>query len=177
MMNAMLRQTVESGTARKAAFGWPAAGKTGTTQNSRDAWFVGYTANLTTGVWFGNDNAKATRNITGGSLPVEAWHEFMIAAHEGVPVAELPGSWAPAPLVDDDLAPSVSGLPAVEPAARRAVASSSRQPEPVAAPPVDDFAPPADSTASIRRPVPPADVGGPPVRRQSSFLDVIMGNN
>ena len=101
MMNAMLRQTVESGTARKAAFGWPAAGKTGTTQNSRDAWFVGYTANLTTGVWFGNDNAKATRNITGGSLPVEAWHEFMVAAHEGVPVAELPGSWAPAPLVDD----------------------------------------------------------------------------
>ena len=177
MMNAMLRQTVESGTARKAAFGWPAAGKTGTTQNSRDAWFVGYTANLTTGVWFGNDNAKATRNITGGSLPVEAWHEFMVAAHEGVPVAELPGSWAPAPLVDDDLAPSVSGLPAVEPAARRAVASSPRQPEPVAAPPVDDFAPPADSTASIRRPVPPADVGGPPVRRQSSFLDVIMGNN
>jgi penicillin-binding protein 1A len=177
MMNAMLRQTVESGTARKAAFGWPAAGKTGTTQNSRDAWFVGYTANLTTGVWFGNDNAKATRNITGGSLPVEAWHEFMVAAHEGVPVAELPGSWAPAPLVDDAFAPSVSGLPAVEPAARRAVASSPRQPEPVAAPPVDDFAPPADSTASIRRPVPPADVGGPPVRRQSSFLDVIMGNN
>ncbi|MET0599739.1 MAG: transglycosylase domain-containing protein [Mesorhizobium sp.] len=177
MMNAMLRQTVESGTARKAAFGWPAAGKTGTTQNSRDAWFVGYTANLTTGVWFGNDNAKATRNITGGSLPVEAWHEFMVAAHEGVPVAELPGSWAPAPLVDDAFAPSVSGLPAVEPAARRAVESSPRQPEPVAAPPVDDFAPPADSTASIRRPVPPADVGGPPVRRQSSFLDVIMGNN
>ena len=63
-------ETIETGTGRKAAFEWPAAGKTGTTQNSRDAWFVGYTANLTTGVWFGNDNAKATKNITGGSLPV-----------------------------------------------------------------------------------------------------------
>ena len=59
MMNAMMRQTVETGTARKAAFGWPAAGKTGTSQNSRDAWFVGYTANLTTGVWFGNDDGEA----------------------------------------------------------------------------------------------------------------------
>ncbi len=177
MMNAMLRQTVESGTARKAAFGFPAAGKTGTTQNSRDAWFVGYTANLTTGVWFGNDNAKATRNITGGSLPVEAWHEFMVAAHEGVPVAELPGSWTPVPQVEDAFAPPVAGLPAAEPAPRRAVAASPRQAEPVATPPVDDFAPPVDSTASVRRPVPPADVGGPTVRRQSSFLDVIMGNN
>ena len=93
MMNAMMAQTVSDGTARRAAFGWPAAGKTGTTQNARDAWFVGYTANLTTGVWFGNDDGTATKNITGGSMPATAWNEFMAAAHEGVPVAQLPGGW------------------------------------------------------------------------------------
>ncbi len=93
MMNAMMAETVSQGTARRAAFGWPAAGKTGTTQNSRDAWFVGYTANLTTGVWFGNDDGTATKNITGGSLPAAAWNDFMAAAHEGVPVANLPGNW------------------------------------------------------------------------------------
>ena len=93
MMNAMMTETVSQGTARRAAFGWPAAGKTGTTQNSRDAWFVGYTANLTTGVWFGNDDGTATKNITGGSLPAAAWNDFMAAAHEGVPVANLPGNW------------------------------------------------------------------------------------
>ena len=94
MMNAMMRETVEDGTATKAAFAWPAAGKTGTSQNSRDAWFIGYTANLTTGVWFGNDDGSPMKKVTGGALPALAWHEFMVAAHEGVPVAQLPGGWS-----------------------------------------------------------------------------------
>src|SRR5690606_32071437 len=93
MMNAMMTGTVETGTARKAAFAWPSAGKTGTSQKSRDAWFIGYTANLTTGVWFGNDDGSPMKRVTGGALPAQAWHEFMVAAHEGVPVAQLPGSW------------------------------------------------------------------------------------
>lgn len=76
MMNAMMTGTVETGTARKAAFAWPAAGKTGTSQKSRDAWFVGYTANLTTGVWFGNDDGTPMKKVTGGALPAQAWHEF-----------------------------------------------------------------------------------------------------
>src|SRR6185312_9584533 len=97
MMNAMMRETVEDGTAKKAAFAWPSAGKTGTSQNSRDAWFVGYTANLTTGVWFGNDDGAAMKKVTGGALRAQAWHEFMVAAHEGVPVAALPGSWTSTP--------------------------------------------------------------------------------
>jgi penicillin-binding protein 1A len=84
MMNAMMTETLAAGTARKAAFGWPAAGKTGTSQNSRDAWFVGYTANLTTGVWFGNDDGKpmeewSPRIRACGALPAIAWHEFMVA--------------------------------------------------------------------------------------------------
>ncbi|MFC6491206.1 transglycosylase domain-containing protein, partial [Nitratireductor sp. GCM10026969] len=94
MMNAMMAGTIEYGSARAADFGWPAAGKTGTTQDSRDAWFVGYTANLVTGVWFGNDDARPTK-ATGSSLPALAWREFMSAAHKGVPVARLPGEWHP----------------------------------------------------------------------------------
>ncbi|TWG49165.1 MULTISPECIES: transglycosylase domain-containing protein [unclassified Aminobacter] len=93
MMNSMMAGAVKEGTAKRAAFGWPAAGKTGTSQNSRDAWFVGFTANLTTGVWLGNDDGSPTKGLTGGQLPAQAWHDFMTAAHEGVPVAQLPGGW------------------------------------------------------------------------------------
>jgi penicillin-binding protein 1A len=69
-----------------------AAGKTGTSQDFRDAWFIGYTANLVTGVWLGNDDNSPTRKATGGGLPVEVWTRFMKAAHQGVPVAALPNS-------------------------------------------------------------------------------------
>jgi penicillin-binding protein 1A len=93
MMNAMMRETLVSGTAKKADIpGWPAAGKTGTSQDYRDAWFIGYTASLVTGVWLGNDDNSPTRKATGGGLPVEVWSRFMKAAHDGVPVAALPGS-------------------------------------------------------------------------------------
>ena len=85
------RDASTSGTARKADLpGWPAAGKTGTSQDFRDAWFIGYTSQLVTGVWFGNDNSSPTRHATGGALPVEAWSRFMKAAHQGVPVSGLP---------------------------------------------------------------------------------------
>jgi penicillin-binding protein 1A len=96
MMNAMMQETVTSGTARKAELpGWPAAGKTGTSQDFRDAWFVGYTAHLVAGVWLGNDDNSPTKKTTGGSLPVEIWSRFMKAAHQGVPVADLPGRRGP----------------------------------------------------------------------------------
>jgi penicillin-binding protein 1A len=92
MMNGMLRQTLEIGTGRNAALAaWPAAGKTGTSQDFRDAWFIGYTAGLVAGVWFGNDDGTPTRKTTGGSLPAVAWQRFMSRALDGVPVAELPG--------------------------------------------------------------------------------------
>jgi penicillin-binding protein 1A len=93
MMNAMMQETIVSGTARKAEIpGWTAAGKTGTSQDFRDAWFIGYTANLVTGVWLGNDDNSPTKKATGGGLPVEVWTRFMRAAHQGVPVAGLPSS-------------------------------------------------------------------------------------
>jgi penicillin-binding protein 1A len=95
MMNTMMQETLLSGTARKAEIpGWMAAGKTGTSQDFRDAWFIGYTANLVTGVWLGNDDNSPTKKATGGGLPVEVWTRFMRAAHQGVPVAALPNSQA-----------------------------------------------------------------------------------
>ena len=93
MMNTMMQETLLSGTARKAEIpGWMAAGKTGTSQDFRDAWFIGYTANLVTGVWLGNDDNSPTKKATGGGLPVEVWTRFMRSAHQGVPVASLPNS-------------------------------------------------------------------------------------
>ena len=103
MMNTMMRETLISGTAKKAEIpGWQAAGKTGTSQDYRDAWFIGYTSNLVTGVWLGNDDNSPTKKATGGGLPVEVWTRFMRAAHEGVQVAALPNlqnNWGPANLV------------------------------------------------------------------------------
>ncbi len=92
MMNAMMAETLVSGTARRGQLpGWPAAGKTGTSQDFRDAWFIGYTGHLVTGVWLGNDDNSPTHHTTGGSLPVEIWSRFMKIAHQGVAVVELPG--------------------------------------------------------------------------------------
>jgi penicillin-binding protein 1A len=92
MMNQMMRETLLSGTARKADLpGWPAAGKTGTSQDFRDAWFIGYTAQYVTGVWLGNDDGSPTHKTTGSGLPVEIWSRVMKTAHQNIPVAGLPG--------------------------------------------------------------------------------------
>ena len=94
MMNAMLEQTLIVGTGRQAQIpGWPAAGKTGTSQDYRDAWFVGYTADLTAGVWFGNDNNSPTKRASGSNLPAITWQHFMSEALAGLAVADLPGNY------------------------------------------------------------------------------------
>lgn len=91
MMNRMMSQVLISGTARKADLpGWEAAGKTGTSQDYRDAWFVGFTARFVTAVWLGNDDSSPTK-ATGGGLPVEIWSRFMKTAHQGVAPMDLPG--------------------------------------------------------------------------------------
>ena len=109
------------------------------------------------------------KKVTGGALPAIAWHEFMVAAHEGVPVAQLPGGWsgasagvvAPEPLVDVG-----ASEPAPKPARAIVPAERVEQPAPKAASP--------DQTASIPRPS--ADVGGKRTKRHTSILDVIMGS-
>ncbi|MBR1087262.1 PBP1A family penicillin-binding protein [Bradyrhizobium manausense] len=91
-MAGMMSHVVSEGTARRAALdGIPTAGKTGTTNAYRDAWFVGYTGNFTCAVWYGNDDYSPTNRMTGGSLPAQTWHDIMVAAHQGVEVREIAG--------------------------------------------------------------------------------------
>jgi penicillin-binding protein 1A len=104
-MNDMLHAAVEIGTGKRAQLnGWPMAGKTGTSQKARDALFVGYTAKMVAGVWLGNDDDKGTK-LAGGTVPVEIWSQFMTKAHEGIPVAELPGAFTNPELQDPGLQP------------------------------------------------------------------------
>jgi penicillin-binding protein 1A len=93
-MNQLLTGVMTFGTGKAARLDRPAAGKTGTTQDSRDALFVGYTADLVCGVWFGNDDNTPMNHVTGGTLPARAWHSFMVAATKNMPVQPLPGEGA-----------------------------------------------------------------------------------
>jgi penicillin-binding protein 1A len=142
-MNDMLNAALVAGTGRRAALpAHPAAGKTGTTQDFRDAWFVGYTAHLVGGVWIGNDNGRAMTNVRGGSLPAEIWREVMGPAHEGRAPIALPGTL------------SVAATPR-EPAPDR---------RPPAGPPIEPVRPslsPAVFAPPLARTPPPA--GGEPL--------------
>jgi penicillin-binding protein 1A len=94
--NVMMRETLKSGTAKKADLpNWDAAGKTGTSQDFRDAWFIGYTGALVTGVWLGNDDNSPTKHVAGGSLPVEIWSRFMKQALAKTKPMMLPASDVP----------------------------------------------------------------------------------
>ena len=144
MMNQMMQETLLTGTARKAELpGWQAAGKTGTSQDFRDAWFIGYTGALVAGVWLGNDDSSPTKKVSGGNLPVEIWSRFMKQALAGQPVVALPGGAWRAPKE----APPPSTIPIVPDWAARDGA-------PVAAP----VPPPAPAPVAAR-PVPPGEVG------------------
>ncbi|WP_426123473.1 transglycosylase domain-containing protein [Pararhizobium sp. PWRC1-1] len=98
-MNYMLTQIPIIGTARKAALdnGIVAGGKTGTTQAYRDAWFVGFTGDYTTAVWFGNDDYTSTNNMTGGSLPAMTFKRLMDYAEQGIEHRAIPGIDNPLP--------------------------------------------------------------------------------
>ncbi|MEW9837833.1 transglycosylase domain-containing protein [Mesorhizobium marinum] len=91
-MNSMLVQVPERGTARRAALPTiRSAGKTGTTQSYRDAWYIGFTGNYLAAVWLGNDDFTVTRRMTGGSLPAMVWNRLMTYAHENVDLKPIPG--------------------------------------------------------------------------------------
>src|SRR6202008_1489694 len=88
----MLNSAAEQGPGRRAMLpGIPIAGKTGTTNSYRDAWFVGFTGNYIAGVWFGNDDYTSTNRMTGGALPAQTWHDIMAYAHQGIELKQIPG--------------------------------------------------------------------------------------
>ena len=97
-MNTILAQVPEWGTGRRAALAnTRVAGKTGTTQSYRDAWFVGYTGNYTAAVWYGNDDFSPTENMTGGILPAMTFQRFMEFAHQNIDLKPIPGLEKPFP--------------------------------------------------------------------------------
>ncbi|MCX8995633.1 PBP1A family penicillin-binding protein [Rhizobiaceae bacterium BDR2-2] len=199
-MNSMLTRVVTEGTGKAARLdGWQAAGKSGTTQSFRDALFVGYTSNLTTGVWFGNDDGTPMKKVTGGGLPARAWKEFMTAAHKGLspsplfglgrgdPVAAVP---PPQDIPAAHERPQTSILDIIsgvfpgerEPAPQPRVTperTGATTPLPPASGGFEQPLPPGRSAAQ-GGPVPPADVGAapgqPPAGRRTTLLDVILGN-
>ena len=169
MMNAMMQETLLTGTARKASLpDWQAAGKTGTSQDFRDAWFIGYTSHLVTGVWLGNDDNSPTKKATGGSLPVEIWSRFMRAAHQGVVPQPLPGGiWQGNTAVADE-----NGWPLPNFFSGGPFASGTRDVAPPPYPPDEGM--PQRNDARAASPayggglVPPADIpnGGQPGQRR-----------
>jgi penicillin-binding protein 1A len=87
----MMTQVIQNGTGGRAALGdRPVAGKTGTTSEARDAWFIGFTADYVAGVWMGYDNNTPLKGVTGGGLPAEIWHEVMTRVEDGLPITQLP---------------------------------------------------------------------------------------
>jgi len=122
-MNQMLRQVVAAGTGTRARVaGYDLAGKTGTTSDYRDAWFVGYTGGFVTAVWLGRDDNKPMRGVTGGGAPAAVWRDFMSAALPRLNVQAIPGGTVEPPPVDDPIgdllsAPTDQPQPAATPAA------------------------------------------------------------
>jgi penicillin-binding protein 1A len=126
------------------------------------------------------------KRVTGGSLPALAWHEFMVAAHEGVPVKPLPGTWKSTPsnnIVQDEAPTSSAPAAKIAPPAPvghgvAAAPAPARAVRPAQATDAEvGMAMPSDggSTASIKRPVPPGDVGGPLKTNNISILDILTG--
>jgi penicillin-binding protein 1A len=121
-MNMMLNKAAEEGTGRRAMLdGIRIAGKTGTTNNYRDAWFVGFTGNFVGGIWFGNDDYAPTNRMTGGSLPGMTWRQIMTYAHTGIELKPIPGVAGDQPA--RPAAVAAAGAPAAEPVVRPAVLS------------------------------------------------------
>ncbi len=148
LMIRMMEGVISHGTGTRAAFGRPAAGKTGTSQNWRDAWFVGFTPDWAAGVWVGDDHGRPMAKVVGGDLPAEMWRKFMIIAHDGLPVRDFV-----------NLPEAAPGKPGTGPGDE--VAAAPDGPAIVAASTPDDAQPPDPTPAPGPAPADPRAVGRP----------------
>lgn len=153
MLNAALKNVINAGTGTAARIGRPAAGKTGTTDQAFDTWFVGYVPQLVTGIWAGNDNPSATRG-GGGSTCAPLWRSFMLEAVRGLPIADFAGYTPTAPV---SASASASASATSSPSASNSI--SEVTPEPTPSTPAATEAPSLDPTAAptlvpIETPIP-----------------------
>lgn len=119
----MMTQVISQGTGGRAKLpdGRPVAGKTGTTQAARDAWFIGFTGDYVTGVWMGYDDNTPLTGVSGGGLPADVWREVMVRVEDGLPPKPLP-VWAPEPRVAGTTPQAaVNAVAGVETAVRQVV--------------------------------------------------------
>ena len=148
MLRDVLYNVLAHGTGRSAALPVPAFGKTGTTSDYRDAWFIGFAGDLVVGIWVGNDDNRPLPGTTGGGVPAQIWHRFMTDAL-GIRSARRP---APVPLSQTDRAPAAVDVNAQAPVAEPAPPGPGDQPQPPPDVP-EIIAPP---------PVPPTEPKPPP---------------
>ncbi|HEX8641175.1 MAG TPA: PBP1A family penicillin-binding protein [Allosphingosinicella sp.] len=153
MLRDVLHAVVTRGTGRAASLSVPAFGKTGTTSDYRDAWFVGFAGDLVVGVWIGYDDNRPMGRMSGGGAPAQIWRRFMTEAMGLRPARRPP----PVPLSQTDRDPQPRAAPRDEGDASPPAGSTPSTPPPADTPPRDDVpriaAPP---------PVPPADTKPPP---------------
>lgn len=183
-MNRMMVGVIERGTGRKAQLeGWQAAGKSGTTQSFRDALFVGFTNHLTTGVWFGNDDGKSMKKVTGGGLPAKAWQDYMTAAHEGLSPSPIFGTTGIQPVFGSEQTPPATvgdvisgtfgndaGYPQVPDRANEAAAGQGVLPVQT------QEQPQGQTEAASSGLLPPADVGETTgTTRRTTLFDILTG--
>jgi penicillin-binding protein 1A len=114
-MTRLMHETVATGTGKSAKLGdRPVAGKTGTTQDFHDAWFIGFTADLVCGVWIGNDDATPMKHATGGGLPTHIFQDFMTGAEQNLPVRALAGAFIAANLPAPEKTPDEPAAPRID---------------------------------------------------------------
>lgn len=171
MMNAMLRETLLTGTAARADVkGLEVAGKTGTSQDYRDGWFVGYSSELVAGVWFGNDDSSPTKRVSGANLPVGVWAEIIREHHKAHKPAPLNYAWreevAPRPPATAPQADSMRTW--VNDAAAPEKPMSNATPRQQARGGAEPLRPPADL-------LPPANVGSNGGGARGGLLDRLFG--
>ena len=124
-MHDMMSAVITQGSGKAARLDRPAAGKTGTTQDYRDAWFMGFTADYVAGVWMGNDDYRVEmKKVTGGGLPAQLWKQVMVAAHKGLPAHGLPTPELPSADASEAVGEFVSGAAQAGAEAVRGVGSA-----------------------------------------------------